>query len=147
VLVELVFEELGAFGAAVAIVDAEPLRVLLQVNRYFVLVALPVEALVGDGRVGLQMRGQASSDGLGQFWDLSGGLFGGLFLLAFLAGEVEERSSESLRHEVGVDAVLGDAGGGEHLFEGFTGGAWFDELFLRGLGGLVWFCFGEGDVL
>ena len=50
-LVKLVFEELGAFGASMAVVNAEPFRIFFQIYSNFVLVALPVKTLMGNDRI------------------------------------------------------------------------------------------------
>lgn len=133
-----------------SVVDAEPLGIFLEVDRYFVFVGLPVDSFVGNGGVAFEMRGHVSADGIGNFRKFLG-LFGWLLFVAFLAGVVEKGSLESLGDEVGIDAVFVDAGAGDNFLEFIAGVAWLDEgffLFLLGLvfdvGGLA---FDQRDVL
>ena len=85
---------------------------------------------MSDGGVALKMRGHVSADSIRYFWKLLGGLLGGLFYLALLAGEVEERSFESLGNEVGGDSILIDAGGGDDFFKVIAECSRLDERFF-----------------
>ena len=142
---QLLLQELGAFGTSMAIIDAEPFRILLEVNCYFVLVVLAIYALVGNGGISFKMRGHISTDGFRDLRQLLGWLFCRLFLFAFLAGIAQKRSFECLCHEVGGNVVLNHASRRDDFFEAVAGCAWFNEgLLLLGLrslyftAGMVW---------
>lgn len=127
------------------IIDAEPFRILLEVNCDFVLVVLAVDALMGNGGVSFKMRGHISTDGFRDLWQLFCWLFGRLFLFALLAGIAEKRSFESLCYEVGGNVVLNHASRRYDFLKAVAGRAWLNEgLLLLGLrslyfvAGMVW---------
>ena len=124
-------QKLRTLCASMTIIDAEPFCIFLQVDCELVLIRLPVDSFMSDGRVALEMRGHISSYGFGYLWEFLVGLLGGLLHLALLTGKVEERPFESLGDEVGGDAFLGDFGGGDNFFKVLTGCSRLNErLFL-----------------
>lgn len=132
---QILLQILGTFRPSVSIINAEPLRVLLQVDSDLVLIGLPVETFVGNGRVSLQVGSETALDGFGNLRNFLLGLLGLLLLFALLTGKTKEGAFERLGDEIGIDAVLIDDGGGENFLEVFAGIAGLDErLLLLGFG-------------
>lgn len=93
-----------------AIVNAEPFCIFLEINCDFVLVALPVEPFMSDSSVSFEMRRHVSRDGLRNLWYFLRGFLCRLLLLALLTGKAQQWTLECFGDEVSGDAILSDAG-------------------------------------
>jgi hypothetical protein len=134
-LMQILLKILRTFWPSMAIINAKPLGVLLQIDSDLVLIGLPVETLVGNCGVSFQVGSETALDSFRNFRNFLLGLLGLLLLFTLLTGKTEKGTFERLGDEIGIDAVLIDDGGGENFLEVFTGIARLDErLLLLGFG-------------